>query len=215
MTLTRKSFSPKSASGSFLFSLGVHILIYGSLVWLLSLRSTSTAPKDDYIDLGYQTFDAPPEPTQVVKRVERAPDPMTPVDTKVTPDNSPKELQDEKGDVAGTQAAAKPVANTGADSNGTAATTPYYKIKPKYPQAALANGTEGWVMMQIDITETGAVENIRIVDGEQRGLFQSEARRAVAQWKYRPFMDPGGHPLRKADHTVRVDFKLQDVDQGS
>jgi protein TonB len=214
MTLTLQNFSPKSSSGSFLISVGIHCAIYGILVWLLSVHFSTPLPKEDYVDLGYQTFDEPPVPAKEIQRVVKAPDPVTPVDTKIQPDNSPKELQDEKGVVTGTQAAEKPV-NTGADTTGTANATPYYKIKPKYPQAALVSGTEGWVMLQIDITETGAVENIRVVDGEQRNLFQNEARRAVAQWKYRPFVDANGRPYRKSDYQLRVNFTLQEQDSGS
>ena len=210
MTDTIKTFSLKNFQSSFVVSLGIHALIYGSLVWILSVSLSKKEPAPEYVDLGYQTFDAPPEPTQEVKRVVKSAEPETPVDTNVQPDTKPQEMQDEKGVVSGTQVAAKQTATIGSDSTGTAASTPYYKIKPKYPVAALQAGTEGWVLMQIDINEEGAVENIRVVDGEQRNLFQTEAKRAVAQWKYRPFVDGSGKPLKKSDHQVRVDFRLQD-----
>ena len=106
---------------------------------------------------------------------------------------------------------AKKEESIGSNSNGTSATTPYYKIKPKYPKAALVSGTEGWVLLEIDILENGDVDNIRVVGGEQRNLFQSEAKRAVAQWKYRPFMNESGQAYKKVDHQVRVDFKLEEA----
>ena len=207
--------SPKSSSGSMLYSMLVHGLIYGTLIAILSAGFGKKEAPQDFLDLGYQTFDAPPDPAQEVKKVVRAPDPVTPSDTKVQPDNAPKELQDEKGEVAGTQVATKTESTKGADTDGQAATTPYYKIKPKYPRAALIAGVEGWVLLQIDINEQGEVENVRVVGGEQRNMFESEAKRAVAQYKYKPFVDGSGKPFRKVDHQVRVNFKLVDEEAGS
>jgi protein TonB len=134
------------------------------------------------------------------------------VEPKVKTDASARELQDEKSDVTGTSQASvvKPM-QVGSEGQGDANATPFYKIKPKYPRPALIAGSEGWILMKIDVNEKGEVENVRIVGGEKRNLFQDEARRAVEQWKYRPFLDANGHAIRKADHQVRVDFKLNDT----
>jgi TonB family protein len=210
MTNTKEWFSPKSGGGSFIYSILAHGALYGILIVGFGIGFGKVEPKADYLDLGYQTFDAPPEPEkheQKVKHIEET----VKTDTKVRPDNSPKELQDDKGEVAGTQKAA-PVAQNANDSTGNAASTPYYKIKPKYPKAAIIAGTEGWVLLEVDIKEDGSVENVRVVDGEQRNLFGQEARRAVEQWKYRPFTDSAGHVVRKIDHQVRVDFKLNEIE---
>lgn len=211
MTLTKECFSPKSSSGSFVLAILAHAAIYGILVGALGLGLGKAEPKAEYLDLGYQTFDRPPEPEKKEQKVVRSNEPVRPPDPKAVQDDAPKELQDDKGEVAGTQKA-KVETNIGNASEGTAASTPYYKIKPKYPKAAIIAGTEGWVLLEVDITETGSVENVRVVDGEQRNLFGSEARRAVEQWKYRPFMDSAGHPVRKSSHQVRVDFKLNEIE---
>ncbi|MEQ1875805.1 MAG: TonB family protein [Bdellovibrionia bacterium] len=203
------NLSPKKFSGAMVWSFVGHAVLWMAIGLILSWKPAAVVT-EDYLDLGYQTFDEPPVAAPEEKKVAKMPEPVVPVDTKAIPDNSPKELQDEQGEVAGTQKAA--VENiVGSDSNGNATATPYYKIKPKYPKAALVAGTEGWVLMQIDITESGEVENVRVVDGEQRNMFQSEARRAVAMWKYRPFLDSTGHPHKKQDHQVRVDFRLNEV----
>lgn len=203
--------SPKSPSGSFGWSVLVHASLVGGLAVLLNFHQTGQEKSPEYTDLGYQTFEAPPPPAPVMQKVVRAPTPVTPVETKAVPDSQPKEMQDEKSDIAGTQKEAKPVAETGADTAGNQQATPYYKIKPKYPRAALVSGSEGWVLMEIDITESGEVENIRVIDGKSRNMFETEARRAVEQWKYRPFLDGAGKPIRKVAHQVRVDFKLNDT----
>lgn len=200
-------FSPKSSSGSVLFSVFVHALVYGSLVVVLNLNLGKKEAPQEYLDLGYEAFDTPPVPEKQERKVVKSPEPQAPVDSKAIPDDKAKELQDEKSEVTGTQVA-RQENNLGSDSDGTAASTPYYKIKPKYPKAALIAGVEGWVLLQIDINEQGEVENIRVVDGEQRNMFEGEAKRAVAQYKYKPFTDASGKPIRKADRQVRVDFHL-------
>jgi protein TonB len=163
-------------------------------------------------EIGYEILDAPPPPTEKVAHVrhqEVAPEPP-----KVKTDPAARELQDEKSDVTGTSQAsvAKP-SQVGSEGQGDANATPFYKIKPKYPRPALVAGEEGWIQLKIDVNEKGEVENVRVVGGEKRSLFEGEARRAVEQWKYRPFLDKDGHPIRKADHQVRVDFKLSEVNQ--
>lgn len=199
--------------GPFLASIGAHAVTFAVVSYAVNLSLSQVHPAEDILDLGYQTFDEPPQIEKQEKLVRKAPEPVVPVKQKVIPDAGPKEIQDEKGDVAGTQKAAaeNQVAST---QNGNATATPYYKIKPKYPQAALIAGTEGWVLLAIDITESGEVENVRVIDGEQRNTFGSEARRAVEKWKYKPFVDSNGTPIRKADHQVRVDFRLQDETNG-
>ncbi|HEX4922485.1 MAG TPA: energy transducer TonB [Bdellovibrionales bacterium] len=201
---------PKTFSSSFAVSALAHVALYGLVVLVLGLDLGAQKESEMYLDLGYEVFEEPPAPAAEPKRVMKMPEPTVPVDTKAPVNDGPKEMQDEASDVAGTQKAAVEK-NIGSESDGNASSTPYYKIKPKYPRAALLAGTEGWVLMQIDITEGGEVENVRVVDGEQRNTFQSEARRAVQQWKYRPFLDKDGKPVRKIDHQVRVDFKLTDA----
>lgn len=188
--------SPKSTVGSFLYSLAAHGLVVAAVILALNIRLAPSEPVEEYVDMDYQVLDAPPEVA-----------PPKPVETRS------EELQDQQSEVAGTQDK-KEETNTGEQLSSTREqpSTPYYKIKPKYPKAALIAGTEGWVLLQIDVNEKGEVENVRVIDGEQRNMFQTEARRAVEQWKYRPFLDQHGNPVRKADHQVRVDFKLTETE---
>lgn len=195
MTAAAQIFSPKSAGGSLFYSLAAHGLVVLSVMIALKIDLRSAEPVEDYVDMAYETFDAPPEaaPPKVIE-------------------TRSEELQDQQSEVTGTQEK-KEETNEGTQANNTPQpTTPYYKIKPKYPKAALISGTEGWVMLQIDVKEDGSVENVRVIDGENRNTFATEAKRAVEQWKYRPFMDRDGKPVRKADHQVRVDFNLTEAE---
>lgn len=207
-----KESSAKSSTYSILTAIGIHGFIYGAIVLVMGANLFKPHEKiQDEVEIGYEVLNDVPPPTPVVQRVVRAEQPETPVDAKALPDSTPKELQDEKSDIAGTQAAAKPQSNIGSESTGVANSTPFYKVKPKYPKAALVSGVEGWILMKVDVNESGEVENVRVVDGDKRNMFQDEARRAVEKWKYRPFVNKDGKPYRKADHEVRVDFKLTDV----
>jgi protein TonB len=212
MEQSAKWHSPQSTTGALLSAAIVHGALYGLVILILGAGLFSSAPKAlEDTELTYDMLNEAPVPTQVVHQVRQAqPDKVVEKETK--PDNSPKELQDDKSQVAGTQTAAKAATtNVGGDAVGDANSTPFYKVKPKYPKAALLAGTEGWILMNVDVKEDGTVDNVRVVDGDKRNLFQDEARRAVEKWKYKPFVDNSGKPYLKKDHQVRVDFKINEA----
>lgn len=196
-------------------SLMAHVVV-GAAIALAMMRVEPTVIEEpqEYLDLGYEQFEEPPEPAAEAKPVQRdvAAEPVPQeVDTKV--DTAPRELQDESSTIAGTQEAAKTAPVAAAPSGTQAApSVPYYKIKPKYPREALIAGVEGYVELKIDVKEDGSVENIRSLGGAQADMFESEARRAVSKWKYKPFTDASGQVIRKADHQVRVEFTLKDTE---
>lgn len=204
--------SPKKLPGAILIAAGIHGALYMLIVVAMSTGwfKPSSAPILD-AEVGYEILDAPPVPTEKVAHVQhqKAPEPEQP---QVKTDASARELQDEKSDVTGTSQASvvKPM-QVGSEGQGDANATPFYKIKPKYPRAALVAGDEGYVDLKIDVNEKGEVENVRVVGGEKRNLFQDEARRSVEQWKYRPFVDRDGKQIKRPDYTVRVTFRLTDA----
>ncbi len=207
-----KRFSLQSLPGSVTAALLIHAFLYGSVIVILGagIFKHVEKPMDDS-EIGYEILNDVPVPTEKVAHVVRQRE-ETPTEPKVKTDATAHELQDAKSDVTGTsQASVQRPVMTGSEGDGSANATPFYKIKPKYPKAALISGVEGWILLKIDVNEKGEVENVRIVGGEKRNMFEMEAKRAVEQWKYRPFKDAAGNVLRKADHQVRVDFKLTDA----
>ena len=56
---------------------------------------------------------------------------------------------------------------------------------PVYPEAAKAQGVEGWVRLRYDVTLDGRVENLEVVESSPPGVFDAAAMAAVAQWRYR------------------------------
>jgi protein TonB len=85
--------------------------------------------------------------------------------------------------------------------------TPIVRIDPKYPPQAARDGKEGWVRLSFTINEQGGVEDIEVVDAEPRRIFDREARRALAKWKYKPKIE-GGKAVKQFGQTVQLDFKL-------
>lgn len=205
----KKVFSPRSLSGSLIAAAVIHASLYAGVVMILGTDFLKSERPEIDAEIGYEILDAPPVPTEKVARVMQKVEPEKIVQPEAKVDTAARELQDEKSDIVGTQQSSmQKSAAAGSESGGDANATPFYKIKPKYPRAALVAGEEGWILMKIDVNEAGVVENVRVIGGEKRNLFQDEARRAVEQWKYRPFVDGGGHAFKKTDHQVRVDFKL-------
>jgi TonB family protein len=60
------------------------------------------------------------------------------------------------------------------------------EVKPVYPDIARQAGIEGIVSMRVVITKDGAVEEVKVLSGEQ--ALQNAATTAVRQWRYQPFM---------------------------
>ena len=85
---------------------------------------------------------------------------------------------------------------------------PLVRVPPQYPQRALSRGIEGWVLVEFDISETGAVINARVVDADPRNIFDRAAIRAVEQWKYKPRTVEGKATVRNGVRVV-ITFELQ------
>ncbi|WP_341502324.1 M56 family metallopeptidase [Gallaecimonas sp. GXIMD4217] len=67
-----------------------------------------------------------------------------------------------------------------------AAPKPQYRIEPKYPVAAAKAGTEGSVVLAIDIQPDGKVTNAKVLKSVPAGTFDQAALAAVKKWQYQP-----------------------------
>lgn len=202
----------KNTSISVGLSIGLHILAVVALKYGNFKPSEPIVPAESYVDFGYQEFEEPPQIVQDVRQVEVKPDIQEPVQNDPTP-VAAQEMQDSTSEVAGLQKEAPkeaPKATT-VVNNSNFTDVPYYKVKPKYPKEALAQGIEGHVLLEIDVLQDGSVENLKVLSGEKLNVFESEARRAVSKYKYKPFTDDTGAPIVKHNHLVKVEFKLVDA----
>lgn len=91
--------------------------------------------------------------------------------------------------------------------NGNSHATPIVRIDPKYPAAAARDGIEGWVKLSFDISPTGEVINVQVLDSEPRRVFDRSAAKALAGWKYKPqFVN--GQAQTQSGLSVKLDFTL-------
>lgn len=96
----------------------------------------------------------------------------------------------------------------GGGGGGDREVMPLVRIEPQYPRKAAMTGKEGWVKLKFDVNETGAVENVSIIDAKPPRLFNQSAKRALLKWKYQPKV-VDGKPKPRRGLMVQLDFKLR------
>ncbi len=83
---------------------------------------------------------------------------------------------------------------------------PLVRVEPNYPRKAARSGTEGWVEVQFTVLEDGTVSAAKVVKAEPRRVFNREALRAIARWKFNPRI-VDGKPVKQTATQV-IQFKL-------
>jgi protein TonB len=85
--------------------------------------------------------------------------------------------------------------------------TPIFRANPKYPPTEAQNGTQGYVTLSFDVTTSGNVANIQIIDAQPKRVFDRAARQALRKWRYQPKMVSGSAVVMRG-LKVRLDFTL-------
>jgi len=81
---------------------------------------------------------------------------------------------------------------------------------PDYPRRAYNTGRQGWVIVKLDVTESGETTNVIAERSVPKGMFVSTALKAVDDWSFEP---PQEGAL--SDCRVLLRFKLGAVSLGS
>lgn len=68
---------------------------------------------------------------------------------------------------------------------------------------------QGYVILQFDINEQGATENIEVIESTHNGLFDREAVSSLKKWRYKPKL-VNGQPARDTGKKVRLEFQIAD-----
>lgn len=84
---------------------------------------------------------------------------------------------------------------------------PVKRIEPSYPEKAIEENIEGFVVIEFDITETGTTDNIQVVQSSPKGVFDKNALMAFKQWEFKPAVT-NGKGVRQQGLLVQLDFKL-------
>ena len=109
-----------------------------------------------------------------------------------------------------------PVKNAAEEMNITTGTSlaefmasvPLARVEPRYPSRALQRKLEGYVILSFTIDKQGIPKDIKVIDSQPKRIFEREAKRALARWKYQPLLVNG---LAKAlrDQMVKIEFRIQ------
>ncbi len=92
--------------------------------------------------------------------------------------------------------------------SGTADYQPLFKKGPTYPQSALRNSEEGFVLLAMTVDEMGFVRNPEVVDSKGGAIFHEPALEAVKEFRYAPkFVD--GEPVEVTGVLNRIIFEMR------
>jgi len=81
-------------------------------------------------------------------------------------------------------------------------------VEPDYPAAARAQGIEGYVLVEYDVTAEGMVTNARVVESDPPGVFDAAALTAVSKWRFHPSKNAAA--ARSVNQVSRLTFNIGD-----
>ena len=82
------------------------------------------------------------------------------------------------------------------------------KVMPDYPRDASANRLEGNVTVKFNVSVTGVVENIRVVDTSSQAFINNSID-AISRFRYAPAMQDG-EAIATADMSEQFQFRVVD-----
>ena len=106
-----------------------------------------------------------------------------------------------QGDVSSNQLAKE----TGGESKEARATQ---VTNPVYPQSARARGIEGFVVLELSISERGLISEVRVLQSKPEGVFDQVAIDAVKKWTFTPAIKDGSTVLSRIKQ--KVNFELDE-----
>lgn len=87
------------------------------------------------------------------------------------------------------------------------------KEPPRYPQKALREGVEGWVVLNYVVKKDGTTDDIVVMDASIENYFEKYAIDAVSGWIYQP-ATLEGKPVIEGNKTARTTFIIKNQDRG-
>lgn len=81
------------------------------------------------------------------------------------------------------------------------------RVLPDYPPRAKIQGIQGWVQLEITVSENGAVMDAKVVDAKPPGLFDQAALDAIRYWRFKPAYRQGRPVQRRA--VQKIVFRLK------
>lgn len=81
-------------------------------------------------------------------------------------------------------------------------------VPASYPQRALDNGIEGYVILEYTITKSGSLQDVVVIDSSPPGYFEEAALRAATKFRYDPII-VNGEPIDVPRAQYKMLFKLE------
>lgn len=148
---------------------------------------------------------------EVVREIEK-PQPMEQLDTP-PPDVPDRQLSMDSGPAINIQRAAVDL-SAGIEIAGAGLSItdgemlPLVNVTPQYPTRAAQRGIQGWCQVSFTVTATGGVEDVFVVDGEPKGIFDSSSVRAAQKFKFQPrVVDGEGVPVPGVSYVFRYQLE--------
>jgi protein TonB len=84
---------------------------------------------------------------------------------------------------------------------------PLVRVKPPYPMRAQQQEIEGWVILELTVTETGSVKDVRVISCHPSSIFNRAAVKAARRFKYKPRV-VNGKPVEVRGVRFKMTFQL-------
>lgn len=181
-----------------LFSLVLHAIVLYYLAITFNIVPPIVTPSEPPVIPTVRLIDPPPpinEPERIIEKrpvFDQRPTNPPPIPTTVPPSPFPPTVTPVEGPRA-------------IDVRNPIQEQPIAQPLPNYPRTALERGIQGRVILSITIMPDGSVRDVRVVDSNPRGYFESTAVRAVERWRYRP------SNVIRTNVIVHMDFELKDA----
>ncbi len=63
---------------------------------------------------------------------------------------------------------------------------PLKTVPAHYPRKAQISNTEGWVFFEFNLSESGKVKHLNVIDSHPKGIFEEVASKAISKWTFKP-----------------------------
>lgn len=162
------------------------------------------------LDLTLEQVTKPEPLEEKIRREKKPPEKPQPRETRLTHHQRVSvDLQPPRLELTGTDlpGAIRTGIGTGPGELAPAssdAIIPIIRVEPNYPARAVSRGIEGYVKLAFTVLADGSVADIDILEAQPRNVFEQQAQRAVAKWKFQP--RPAGAAPKRVTQTLN--FRL-------
>ena len=87
---------------------------------------------------------------------------------------------------------------------------PLVVVNPTFPESALQQAREGWVLVEFNVTDEGHVSRPEVVEAQPPDLFDEATLEAVSKWRFKPRVKDGQR-VGQANTRVRITLQTDNM----